>query len=140
MVKKKAVKKKVTKTAKKKSSPKKTNKSKTRRKAFSFKPLPPPKEDKYLLPPEEPSVSKPRAWLSLLINILLLPGLGSLIGGRIKEGTWQIGLFFGTVTIGVLLTMTLVGAFIGVPLLLVGPTATWVWGLWTGVKILKAAR
>lgn len=63
---------------------------------------------------------------SLLLNVLILPGLGSIIGGRTKKGIYQIVLTI----IGIpLLFLFGLGA-----ILIIG---AWIWGLVTGIKIVK---
>ena len=69
------------------------------------------------------------AILSLILNILILPGLGSLIGGKITAGILQ--LIFSL--IGLVLTLTLIGAVIGIPLMI----AMWIWALITGIQLIK---
>ncbi|MCD6464633.1 hypothetical protein J7L02_03885 [Candidatus Woesearchaeota archaeon] len=65
---------------------------------------------------------------ALLLNILVLPGLGSLIGGRTTEGVIQLVLFI----IGIPLCLVL----IGIPLVI----AMWIWALVTGIQIIKEAE
>jgi TM2 domain-containing membrane protein YozV len=65
---------------------------------------------------------------ALLLNILVLPGLGSLIGGRTTEGIIQLILFI----IGIPLCFIL----IGIPLI----SAMWIWALVTGIQIIKEAE
>jgi len=65
--------------------------------------------------------------LAAFILNLMLPGLGSLIAKRTKEGTWQIVLF----VIGVILTLILVGFLISL--------VVWIWALVTSIQILKEA-
>lgn len=67
------------------------------------------------------------AIVCLLLNVLLLPGLGSLIGGKKKEGIWQLVL----VVISIPLAIILVGFLTGL--------AAWIWGIITGVQIVKEA-
>jgi TM2 domain-containing membrane protein YozV len=64
---------------------------------------------------------------ALLINILVIPGVGSLIGGRTQEGIAQIILLVA----GVVLLIILVGIFMII--------AAWIWGIVTGVQIVKDA-
>lgn len=62
--------------------------------------------------------------LGLVLNIVILPGLGTLIGGgkkRQTEGTIQLIL----AVIGWVLLVTIIGAVIGGPLLFIA----WVWGI-----------
>ena len=65
---------------------------------------------------------------ALLLNILILPGLGSLIGGRTTEGVIQLVLFI----VGIPLSFVL----IGIPLVI----AMWIWALVTSVQIIKEAE
>ena len=67
----------------------------------------------------------------LIINIFILPGLGSIIGGATKIGIIQVILFI----FGILITLTLIGAILGIPLMI----AMWIWGIVTGVKIINEA-
>ncbi|MBI4159483.1 hypothetical protein HY500_04490 [Candidatus Woesearchaeota archaeon] len=64
---------------------------------------------------------------ALLLNIFL-PGFGSLIAGRTKEGVAQVIL--------VAVSIPLLFLIIGIPLLI----GTWIWGLVTGIQIVKEAR
>lgn len=68
----------------------------------------------------------------LLLNILILPGLGSLIGGKISSGVLQ--LIFSLIGLG--LTLTIIGAIIGIPLMI----AMWIWALVTGIKLISEAK
>src|SRR5436309_1400287 len=56
------------------------------------------------------------AMAGLLINLLFLPGLGSLIGGKTSAGVLQILMF--------LLGIPLCLVFIGIPMAL----GAWIWG------------
>ena len=69
------------------------------------------------------------AILSLILNILILPGLGSLIGGKITAGVLQ--LIFSLIGLG--LIFTIIGAVIGIPLII----AMWIWALVTGIQLIK---
>ena len=64
---------------------------------------------------------------TLILNVFILPGLGSLIAGRSKEGTWQLVLF----VIGI----PLIFLIVGIPLML----AMWIWGIVTAVQVVKQA-
>ncbi len=78
-------------------------------------------------------VAKPNTGLAiagLLINVIL-PGLGSIIAGRTKTGLWQLLLM----VLGIVFTLTVIGAIIGIPLIVVA----WVWGIITGVQVVKEA-
>ena len=70
--------------------------------------------------------------VSLLINLLLLPGVGTVLVGKTNPGITQIILSI----IGFLLTLTLVGAIIGVPMIL----AAWIWGIVSVVKVKTVER
>lgn len=63
----------------------------------------------------------------LLLNILIIPGLGSLLGGKKKEGTWQLVLAL----VGFVLSFIL----IGFPVII----AAWIWGLVTGINLVQEA-
>lgn len=65
---------------------------------------------------------------ALILNALLCPGVGSLVGGRTKTGLAQMMLFF----IGLPLLVVTVGA----PLMM----AAWIWGVATGAQLLAEAR
>lgn len=58
--------------------------------------------------------------LAIIINIFL-PGIGTLIVGKIGEGVAQFLIWL----IGVVLSFTVVLSFIGIPVCL----AMWVWGI-----------
>ncbi len=73
-------------------------------------------------------VSENVAILCLLLNILILPGLGSLIGYKKEEGIWQLVL--------VLLGLPLALILIGIPMII----GAWIWGIVTGVEIIREAE
>jgi len=85
-------------------------------------------------------ISHELAIVCLILNIILLPGLGSLIGGKTKEGSWQIILLLGGAILGILLTITIIGAIIGIPLLFGWPVAAWIWGIITGVRLIQETQ
>lgn len=68
------------------------------------------------------------AIVGLLLNVFVLPGLGSLVAGKTKTGIWQIVL----VVLGVPLSIVLVG----IPMMF----AAWIWGLVTGIQLIKEAE
>ena len=80
------------------------------------------------------------AIVGLILNIVILPGLGSLINNRIKEGVWQIVLFVGGLIIGFLLTITFYGAIIGIPIMILAPIAGWIWSIVTGVQLVNESN
>ena len=67
---------------------------------------------------------------SLILNVLIfpLPGIGSLLGGRVETGIWQIVLGI----VGDLLFLY----WIGIPIWLFA----WIWGIITGVQLVKEAE
>ena len=65
----------------------------------------------------------------LLLNLFILPGLGSLIGRRTKEGAAQV------ILVAVSIPLMFI-YFMGVPLLI----GAWIWGLVTGIKMIKNSK
>jgi TM2 domain-containing membrane protein YozV len=82
-----------------------------------------------------PQKDKSIAIVALILNIVI-PGVGSLVGGKTKSGIWQLVLLFGSVFIGIILTVTIIGAVIGIPLMIIGPTIAWIWALIDGIKLV----
>jgi len=68
------------------------------------------------------------AAVALILNLIILPGLGTLIGGKTREGVLQIIL----VVVGVVLSIV----FIGIPMVI----AAWIWGLVSGVRLIQEAK
>lgn len=68
------------------------------------------------------------AVIALLLNILILPGLGTLIGGKTRTGIWQLVI----AVIGIILSIIV----IGIPILI----AAWIWGIVTGVQMIQEAQ
>ena len=66
--------------------------------------------------------------VGLLLNVLIWPGLGTLINKDISKGVIQMILFVIAVPLSFIL--------IGIPLLL----GVWIWALLTSVKQLQAAE
>lgn len=60
--------------------------------------------------------------LSIILNVFF-PGVGSLVIGKVGQGLAQIVLYF----LGVIFCFTVVGAIIGLPLMI----GVWIWGLVT---------
>jgi hypothetical protein len=90
----------------------------------------------------------------LLINIFVFPGLGTLLGGKTRTGILQMSIFlFGFfllfTTLGKLFFVSLfkdlmivnpkisftlaVIVYLGVPIMI----ASWIWGLVSGIKIVR---
>ena len=75
----------------------------------------------------EPAKDKTMAIVGLVLNILIIPGLGTLIAGGPelkKTGIWQLVL--------AIVSVPLMFVFIGIPIYF----AVWIWGIVTGVKML----
>jgi len=70
------------------------------------------------------------AIIGLVLN-LLIPGLGSLVGGKTKVGIWQLVLYI----LGAVLSLTFVLAIVGGPLTVIA----WIWGIVTGVQMIMEA-
>ena len=66
--------------------------------------------------------------LALVLNIVLLPGIGTLIGRRTKEGIIQMVL----VIVGIPLSFFI----IGIPIVL----GAWIWALVSGIQILQESQ
>ena len=87
-------------------------------------------------------ISEGMAVIALLLNILLLPGLGTLIAGRITTGIIQVVLLFLSwilIVVGVLFLAFL----IGIPILIIGcllSLSVWIWSLITGIQLIKEAQ
>jgi TM2 domain-containing membrane protein YozV len=79
-------------------------------------------------PVQNEQVSETLAIICLLLNIIILPGLGTLIAKRTTPGIIQLVLFI----IGIPLSLII----IGIPLMI----AMWVWALISGIDILKKAK
>ena len=87
-------------------------------------------------------ISEGMAIIALLLNILLLPGLGTLIAGRITTGIIQIVLLV-TSWILILVGFILSTILIGIPILILGcllSLAVWIWSLVTGIQLIKEAQ
>ena len=70
------------------------------------------------------------AIISVILNFLVIPGLGSLIGGKTKPGVWQMILFL-IGAIGTYFFYNLFGIVVFV---------AWIWGVVTGIKMIQEAR
>lgn len=65
------------------------------------------------------------AIVCLLLNILVLPGLGSVIGGKYEAGVMQLVFFI----IGIPLSFICMG----IPMMI----GAWIWAIFTGVQLLE---
>ena len=66
--------------------------------------------------------------IGLILNALIFPGLGSVVGGKTYIGVWQ----FIITVIGIILSFFT----IGIPILI----AAWIWGIYTGIKMIQEAQ
>jgi len=71
------------------------------------------------------------AIVGLIVNIFI-PGVGSLIGGRTKEGVIQLVMSI----VAFVLDITIIGLVLGIPLGL----AAWIWGIVTGVQMVRESK
>lgn len=62
---------------------------------------------------------------AIILNFFF-PGVGSLIIGQVGQGITQLIMYI----LGVFFTFTLIGAFLGIPMML----AAWIWGLVTAAN------
>lgn len=81
---------------------------------------------------------------ALLLNLLLLPGVGSLAGGKIKTGLAQLifavagGIAMVAPTRSLMTNLSLTGIAIAATGFVVMLTA-WIWGILTGIKLIQKA-
>lgn len=122
----------------KKSTSKKTSKKTTKKKSTSKPKTVSYKETNATMRKVRKENRMPLAIVSLIVNIFI-PGLGSIIGGKITEGAWQLILYFGSFIIGLILLLTVVGALGGIILMIAGPAIAWIWGIVTGVQLIQEA-
>jgi TM2 domain-containing membrane protein YozV len=67
--------------------------------------------------------------LSIFLNVFF-PGVGSIVLGKVGQGISQIVLY----AIGLILSFTVVGAIVGIPLCI----AVWIWGIVTATSAPSA--
>ncbi len=70
-------------------------------------------------------ITKDRAILALILNVIVLPGLGTIIAGDTNTGVVQLVLFL----VGIPLSFVL----IGIPLMI----GMWIWALITGIQMVN---
>lgn len=87
------------------------------------------------------STNQVLAIVGLLLNLLILPGLGSIIGGKIKEGISQIVILFGSLILGIglIIVQTTPAIIIGVLVIVIGALVAWIWGIVTGVRMIQSS-
>ena len=100
-----------------------------------------------------PKVDKPRMGLAvaaLLINAFLLPGLGTILGGRTRPGILQLIMIVGGLILGIAATMLAIPAFfvsqilglflvflvmVGGVIIIIG----WIWAIISGALLIRKA-
>jgi hypothetical protein len=73
------------------------------------------------------------AIIALILNILIFPGLGSLVGRKIKIGIWQFAIAVVGSIVWLIYGDTLTYGGFGAALIF----AAWIWGIVTGIQIVK---
>lgn len=69
---------------------------------------------------------------SLLLNILVFPGIGSMVGGKVQTGIIQMVLMI----LAIVLDLTIIGLLLGIPL----GISVWIWSLITSIKIIQESQ
>lgn len=78
------------------------------------------------------------AIISLILNVLILPGFGSLIAGRIRTGIWQIVLFLvGAFFVAVAIIYQSAYYLLVLGLLCI---AALIWAIVTSVNLIREAE
>ncbi|MBS3073875.1 hypothetical protein J4447_00285 [Candidatus Pacearchaeota archaeon] len=91
-------------------------------------------------------VSEALAIVALILNIIIIPGLGTLIGRRTREGIWQLVMSLGGLIIGMFIVLVSMGAemialmFLGFAVMFILPIAAWIWGIISGIKLIKESE
>ncbi|MBS3168032.1 hypothetical protein J4216_02840 [Candidatus Woesearchaeota archaeon] len=81
--------------------------------------------------PKQMSGKKPDktlAIIGLLINVLIFPGLGTIIGGKTKTGIIQLVLM----VVSIPLMLVLIGFLLAFGI--------WIWGIVSGVQLIQEAQ
>jgi hypothetical protein len=94
------------------------------------------------MPQKKEKLDEGLAVVALVLNVILLPGLGTVIGRKIKEGIWQMVLWLGSWILGITLIVTLaitkpLGIIVIIPLMIIGTIVAWIWALISGIRILQ---
>lgn len=84
------------------------------------------------------------AIVALLVNIFLIPGLGTIIGGRMKHGLVQLLLLWlGGIVLAVLgFSLVVVSPVLGLIVAMLGSLMVlsgWVWAIISGIFIVRDA-
>ena len=86
-------------------------------------------------------ITETLAIVCLILNILIMPGLGTLIGRKTKQGIWQLVLFFGGISVGLfLLTTNAIEVATGFLLMIIGPIIAWIWGIASGIQLIQEVQ
>ena len=90
-------------------------------------------------------ISYEKAILALVLNFFILPGLGTIIGGRRKEGFVQIGFmvpaaFLLYFNINLSSSLYSVTSIIKVALSILVLFGIWIWGIVSGINIIRQAK
>ena len=105
-------------------------------------------------PVSAPKADKPRMVLAvaaLLINAFLLPGLGTILGGRTRQGLLQLIMLVGGLMLGIAATILAIPAFfvsqilglflvflvmVGAVMMIIG----WAWAVISGALLIRKAN
>ena len=82
--------------------------------------------------PVRQAPSQAIAIVALVLNLVIWPGLGTMIAGRIGEGLTQ-GLLF-------LLAFLLFFTILLIPVSILLWTGMWIWGLVSGIQLIQQAN
>jgi hypothetical protein len=94
-------------------------------------------------------LSRGMAIAALALNILTIPGIGTIVGGKLKRGILQISIAIISLLTWIVCLITLVTLPIAernnVPILLTILTliscavmiSNWIWGVFIGIKLIK---
>lgn len=75
----------------------------------------------------EAAEAKTKAIVGLVLNILVLPGVGTIVGGETRKGVLQLVLF--------LVSLPLLLLLVGFPLLI----GVWIWALISSIQQINRA-
>lgn len=76
---------------------------------------------------------------ALVINIFL-PGVGSMIGGRMKEGLTQFLIMVAGIFAGIIFILSVVMIIPGIISMLILPLVAWIWGIITGINLIMESK
>ncbi len=82
-------------------------------------------------------VSMGLAIIALILNVIFVPGLGTLIAGKSRTGIWQVALLLvGAIFFSIAYIYEASVFYVGSLLMI----AAWMWGLITGVQLIQEAK